>query len=343
VLNIGLHGQHLHRGRPWREGSAPCGTRSRDNGCPRGRTPLSGCWTCSRPSRRGFGRRHVQLRPNVDPGRGSAPSAHGIRSVYLQAGPGRAGAGRVGGESPRGRGGISRAVGLPGDRPRRGRRNGIRDPPAVSRLGKTVMWAGAGRPRDRGGHRELVGRGRRGAQPPQLRRDRLPTSSRRRPLPYQFRRRTTRGGLPIPAGLRPSTPNLLVALIAAAGALLLQNGADTDTWSDPKGEFLAANCRRGRCSSCSASTGRPPTRSRPAGEIVGDTLAFYMHSRRARDGAGRLGGLPWISSRSSSNRPGDAAAPPPRVLSTAGWRVHPRDAQDRADGDRPVSVTGESP
>lgn len=105
----------------------------------------------------------------------------------------------------------------------------------ISRLGKTVMWAGAHDQRfaaviascsGEGGaalsHRdygETVGH--------------LTAPDR---FPYQFAKNYGKyGGFPDKA---PFDANLLIALVAPR-PLLLQTG-DTDKWSDPKGEFLAA-------------------------------------------------------------------------------------------------------
>jgi Prolyl oligopeptidase family len=105
----------------------------------------------------------------------------------------------------------------------------------VSRLGKTVMWAGAHDQRFAAVIASCSGEG--GAA--LSRRDygetiaHLTAASR---YPYQFAANYTKyGGFPDTA---PMDANMLVALIAPR-PLLLQTG-DTDFWSDPKGEFLAA-------------------------------------------------------------------------------------------------------
>jgi len=105
----------------------------------------------------------------------------------------------------------------------------------VSRLGKTVMWAGAHDPRFAAVIASCSGEG--GAA--LSRRDygetiaHLMASSR---YPYQFAANYAKyGGFPDTA---PMDANLLVALIAPR-PLLLQTGS-TDIGSDPKGEFLAA-------------------------------------------------------------------------------------------------------
>lgn len=105
----------------------------------------------------------------------------------------------------------------------------------VSRLGKTVMWAGAHDQRFAAVIASCSGEG--GAA--LSRRNygetiaHLTAPGR---FPYQFAANYARyGGFPDTA---PMDANLLVALIAPR-PLLLQTGS-TDTWSDPKGEFLAA-------------------------------------------------------------------------------------------------------
>ncbi len=105
----------------------------------------------------------------------------------------------------------------------------------VSRLGKTVTWAGAHDQRFAAVIASCGGEG--GAA--LSRRDygetiaHLMAPTR---YPYQFAANYAKyGGFPDTA---PMDANLLVALIAPR-PLLLQTGS-TDTWSDPKGEFLAA-------------------------------------------------------------------------------------------------------
>jgi hypothetical protein len=105
----------------------------------------------------------------------------------------------------------------------------------VSRLGKTVMWAGAHDQRFAAVIASCSGEG--GAA--LSRRNygetiaHLTAPSR---YPYQFAANYAKyGGFPDTA---PMDANLLVALVAPR-PLLLQTGS-TDNWSDPKGEFLAA-------------------------------------------------------------------------------------------------------
>jgi hypothetical protein len=67
----------------------------------------------------------------------------------------------------------------------------------------------------------------------------------------------------------------LVALMAPC-PVLLQTG-NTDYWSDPKGEFLAAIAAR-PVFELFGKKG-PPTDDFPlAGQFVGDTLGYYMHA-----------------------------------------------------------------
>jgi hypothetical protein len=105
----------------------------------------------------------------------------------------------------------------------------------VSRLGKTVMWAGAHDQRFAAVIASCSGEG--GAA--LSRRNygetiaHLTAASR---YPYQFAMNYAKyAGFP---DIAPMDANLLIALIAPR-PLLLQTG-DTDLWSDPKGEFLAA-------------------------------------------------------------------------------------------------------
>lgn len=104
----------------------------------------------------------------------------------------------------------------------------------VSRLGKTVMWAGANDPRFAAVIASCSGEG--GAA--LSRRDygetiaHLTAPTR---YPYQFAKNYAKyAGFPDTA---PMDANLLIALVAPR-PLLLQTGS-TDFWSDPKGEFLA--------------------------------------------------------------------------------------------------------
>ncbi len=74
----------------------------------------------------------------------------------------------------------------------------------------------------------------------------------------------------------PVDANMLVALIAPR-PLLLQTG-DTDYWSDPKGEFLAAK-DASRVYTLLGKQGLEDIPDwPPAGTLAGHTLSYYMHS-----------------------------------------------------------------
>ena len=72
----------------------------------------------------------------------------------------------------------------------------------------------------------------------------------------------------------PVEGNLLVSLIAPR-PLLLQTG-DTDIWSDPKGEFLAARSATAVYELLGAS-GVTGAQMPPPGRRVGGALSYYMH------------------------------------------------------------------
>jgi hypothetical protein len=195
--------------------------------------------------------------------------AQGIRAEYLKPGqtePEPGGWGAIAAWAW----GISRAVDyLETDRGVDATRIAIT---GVSRLGKTVMWAGAADPRIAAVIASCSGEG--GAA--LSRRNygetiaHLVAPTR---YPYQFAGSYAKWAAN--PGTSPVDANLLVALIAPR-ALLLQTG-DADTWSDPKGEFLAAIAARpvfGLFGKHGPATDAFP----PAGQIVGDTLAYYMHA-----------------------------------------------------------------
>ncbi len=141
----------------------------------------------------------------------------------------------------------------------------------VSRLGKTVMWAGASDQRIAAVIASCSGEG--GA-----------ALSRRHygetiahlvaPTRYPYQFAANYAKLAADPGAAPIDANLLAALIAPR-ALLLQTG-DTDYWSDPKGEFLAAVAAR-PVFELFGTRGPATDAFPPAGELVGDTLAYYMH------------------------------------------------------------------
>lgn len=141
----------------------------------------------------------------------------------------------------------------------------------VSRLGKTVMWAGANDPRIALVIASCSGEG--GAA--LSRRNygetiaHLVAPSR---FAYQFAANYQKWG-PDP-NQAPMDAHLLVALVAPR-PLLLQTG-DTDKWSDPKGEFLAAVAAT-PVYELYGEQGVRADALPPAGEVVGGTLAFTMH------------------------------------------------------------------
>jgi hypothetical protein len=142
----------------------------------------------------------------------------------------------------------------------------------VSRLGKTVLWAGASDPRIALVIASCSGEG--GAA--LARRNygetiaHLEAPSR---YPYQFAANYAKYAND-PGQLAVDT-HCLVALMAPR-PVLLQTG-NTDGWSDPKGEFLAAVAARPVFELLGKKG--PETDEFPlAGKFVGDTLGYYMHA-----------------------------------------------------------------
>ena len=141
----------------------------------------------------------------------------------------------------------------------------------VSRLGKTVLWAGGHDPRIALVIANCSGEG--GAA--LSRRNygetiaHLVAPTR---YPYQFAANYAKWG-PDP-NTSPVDANLLVALMAPR-PLLLQTG-NTDTWSDPKGEFLSALAARPVYELLGAQ-GPASVAFPPPGQRVGDALSYYMH------------------------------------------------------------------
>jgi hypothetical protein len=142
----------------------------------------------------------------------------------------------------------------------------------VSRLGKTVLWAGANDPRIALVIASCSGEG--GAA--LARRNygetvaHLVTPAR---YPYQFAGNYAKYASD-PRQLAVDT-HCLIALIAPR-PLLLQTG-DTDRWSDPKGEFFAAVAAR-PVYKLFRKRGPDVDKMPPAGQLVGDALAYYMHA-----------------------------------------------------------------
>lgn len=142
----------------------------------------------------------------------------------------------------------------------------------VSRLGKTVLWAGANDPRIALVIASCSGEG--GAA--LARRNygetiaHLVAPAR---YPYQFAGNYARYAKD-PSQLAVDT-HCLIALIAPR-PLLLQTG-DADRWSDPKGEFLAALAAR-PVYELFGKSGPKDDKMPLAGQLAGDTLAYYVHA-----------------------------------------------------------------
>jgi hypothetical protein len=142
----------------------------------------------------------------------------------------------------------------------------------VSRLGKTVLWAGANDPRialviascsGEGG--AALGRRNYGETIAHLV---APTR-----YPYQFAGNYAKYAKD--PGTLPVDTHCLIALIAPR-PVLLQTG-DTDRWSDPKGEFIAAVAAR-PVFELFDKKGPEVDQMPHAGQLVGDTLTYYMHA-----------------------------------------------------------------
>lgn len=142
----------------------------------------------------------------------------------------------------------------------------------VSRLGKTVLWAGANDPRIALVIASCSGEG--GAA--LARRNygetiaHLVAPTR---YPYQFAGNYAKYARD-PGTLAVDT-HCLIALIAPR-PVLLQTG-DTDRWSDPKGEFVAAVAAR-PVFELFQKKGPEVDQMPQPGQLVGDTLAYYMHA-----------------------------------------------------------------
>lgn len=142
----------------------------------------------------------------------------------------------------------------------------------VSRLGKTVMWAGAADTRIAMVIASCSGEG--GAA--LSRRNygetvaHLTTPTR---YPYQFCANYAKWADRVDE--MPIDAHMLVALIAPR-PLLLQTG-NTDKWSDPKGEFLAA-VAAGPVYELLGKQGLGTDQLPPAGEPIPHSLGFLMHA-----------------------------------------------------------------
>jgi hypothetical protein len=142
----------------------------------------------------------------------------------------------------------------------------------VSRLGKTVMWAGAHDPRIALVIASCSGEG--GAA--LSRRNygetiaHLTESSR---YPYQFAANYAKFANKVDQF--PVDAHMLVALIAPR-PVLLQTG-DKDFWSDPKGEFLGA-VAAGPVYRLLGKQGLDTDQMPPAGSPILHTIGYYMHA-----------------------------------------------------------------
>lgn len=142
----------------------------------------------------------------------------------------------------------------------------------VSRLGKTVLWAGAHDPRfamviascsGEGG--AAISRRNYGETIKHL------TEATR--YPYQFAANYAKYGDRV--NDFPVDAHMLVSLIAPR-PVLLQTG-DTDFWSDPKGEFLAA-VAAGPVFRLLGKQGLDTEQMPPAGQPIFHTLGYVMHA-----------------------------------------------------------------
>ena len=141
----------------------------------------------------------------------------------------------------------------------------------ISRLGKTVLWAGAHDTRFALVIASCSGEG--GAALSRrnygetIKHLTAPTR-----YPYQFAANYQQFGDRVDQF--PVDSNLLIALIGPR-PLFLQTG-DTDGWSDPKGEFLAA-VAAGPVYRLLGKRGLVQEQMPPAGEALLGTLGYYMH------------------------------------------------------------------
>jgi hypothetical protein len=216
---------------------------------------------------RGFGIAVVNY-ADIDPDAIGA-LAHGIRQVYLKPGQAEPAADEWGAISAWSWG-FSRVMDyFETDKDVDAKRVAIF---GVSRLGKTALWTGARDPRFALVIASCSGEG--GAAI--ARRNYGETLAHMsHPTRYQYQFAANYGKWAANPSEWPVDANLLVALMAPR-PLLLQTG-NTDFWSDPTGEFVAA---------VSATPvyrlfgkGGLETEQMPQpGQLVGDTLSYYMHA-----------------------------------------------------------------
>src|SRR5271156_671455 len=141
----------------------------------------------------------------------------------------------------------------------------------VSRLGKTVMWAGAHDQRFAAVIASCSGEGGAALSHRNYGETIAHLTAPTR-FPYQFAANYAKyAGFPDKA---PMDANLLIALIAPR-PLLLQTGS-TDYWSDPKGEFLAA-ADAGKVYKLLGKDGLDTTEWPAAKTPILHDLSYYMH------------------------------------------------------------------
>ncbi len=228
---------------------------------------------------RRFGR--LQVLPTVERGFGIAtfnyadvdPDVagaiqHGVRRLYLPEGQSEPAARRVG---------HDRGLGVgnqPCSRLLRDRRSNRRFADCDYRRVAARQNGDVGgrqRPANCDGDRELLRRRRCRARPAQLRRnDRTPGGADALPLP--IRRQLPEVGCRSQPGAHGCEP---AGRAGRPAPLLLQTGT-SDKWSDPKGEFLAAVAAT-PVYELFGKKGIGTNKLPPAGQLAGETLAFYMH------------------------------------------------------------------
>ncbi len=142
----------------------------------------------------------------------------------------------------------------------------------VSRLGKTVLWAGASDTRFAMVIASCSGEG--GAA--LSRRNYGETIAHlTAPSRYSYQFCRNYGKFAEHVDRLPVDAHMLIALMAPR-PLLLQTG-DKDLWSDPKGEFLAA-VAAGPVYRLSGKEGLETDQMPPAGTVILHTLGYYMHA-----------------------------------------------------------------
>lgn len=142
----------------------------------------------------------------------------------------------------------------------------------ASRLGKTVLWAGA---RDTRFALVIASCSGEGGAALSRRNFGETVKHLTAPTRYPYQFAANYQKLADRAGESPVDAHMLLALIAPR-PLLLQTG-DTDLWSDPKGEFLSA-VAAGPVYRLLGGQGLDTDRMPPAGQPILHTLGYYMHA-----------------------------------------------------------------